>query len=65
MTNTKTIWQTQSRESGDVIDEFGTEEAAETAIEEYEAEDHRDGNYTPEFYAVVEVESNSHVETVI
>lgn len=50
----KTIYVTRDRQTGTVIDEFATREAAEAAIREYEAQDKADGNYEPDFYEVAE-----------
>jgi len=42
----------RDREAGNPIDEFATLEEAETTVEEFEAEDEKDGVFTPEFYEV-------------
>ena len=47
---------TADRETGTLIDEFGTYEEALNAITEYEREDKEDGLYTPRFYDIVNEE---------
>ena len=47
---------TRDREAGNVIDEFATMAEAEAAIEEYEAEDLKNGVYEPDFYEAAEIE---------
>lgn len=44
----------QDREAGNVIEECDTLEEAEKVLAEYEAEDEKDGTYTPDFYEIVE-----------
>ncbi|MGN0568815.1 MAG: hypothetical protein ACI4JR_09535 [Acutalibacteraceae bacterium] len=44
---------TADREAGNKIEAFSTIEEAKKAILEYEAEDKRDGTYTPDFYDIV------------
>lgn len=50
------MYAIQDRETGTMIDIFGTLEEAEKALEEYESDDMKDGVYTPDFYEIVEVE---------
>jgi hypothetical protein len=50
-------FQTRSSESGDVIDEFNSLEVAQQAVESYEEEDRKEGNYTPNFYEVYDFEN--------
>ena len=47
---------TRDREAGNEIEKFGTEEEALTAIDGYEEEDRKNGDYTDGFYEVVESE---------
>lgn len=44
----------QDREAGNVIEECDTLEEAEKVLADYEAEDEKDGTYTPDFYEIVE-----------
>lgn len=46
-------WITRDREAGNVIDEFNTYEEAKAAVSAYEADDERNGYYTPDFYETV------------
>lgn len=48
---------TRDRETGNVIDFFDTKEEAEKAVEEYEAEDAKEGIYSPNFYEVTEADA--------
>ena len=52
-------YQTRSRHSGTVIDEFNTYKEAIEAIEYYEAEDKRRGYYTPKFYEVYDIQKET------
>ena len=47
---------TADRETGTKIEAFKTIKDAKKAIAVYEAEDERDGTYTPDFYDVVNEE---------
>lgn len=51
------MFYTANRETGTFIDEFETLEEAKKAIEEYEAQDKKDGVYEADFY---EVEDENH-----
>ena len=51
MTKTKR-YIVRDREAGNPIDEFVRLEEAEATIEEFEAEDKRNGEFKPEFYEV-------------
>ena len=42
------------RECGNIIDEVSTIEEGKELIEKYEAEDKANGNYTPNFYDIVD-----------
>ena len=44
----------QDREAGNEIDVFESYEEAKAALEEYEAQDKKDGIYEPDFYEIVE-----------
>lgn len=44
----------RDREAGNFIDEFENLEEAKKALAEYEETDKREGNYTPDFYEIVE-----------
>lgn len=46
-------------EAGNMIAKFETLEAAELELAAYEAEDKKDGTYTPDFYEVIELEEVS------
>lgn len=48
----KNVYQTRFAINGDVIDEFKTYEDAEEAIQKYEEEDKKNGNYEPGEYEV-------------
>lgn len=48
----KTKYILQDREAGNFIDAFDSLEEAEKALSEYEEEDKKDGNYTPDFYEI-------------
>lgn len=50
---------TADREAGNKIEEFETIEEAKKAIEQYEADDKKDGIYTPNFYDVVNEDCKS------
>lgn len=50
------MYAIQDRETGTMIDIFGTLEEAERVLKEYESDDMKDGVYTPDFYEIVEVE---------
>lgn len=50
---------TADREAGNKIEEFETIEEAKKAIEQYEADDRKDGIYTPNFYDVVNEDCES------
>lgn len=52
---------TADRECGNIIDRFETIEDAMKAIKSYEEEDKRNGDYTPDFYDVVD-ENNCSLE---
>lgn len=52
----KMKYYTADREAGNRIEAFATREDAERAITAYEAEDMADGTYTPDFYAIEEVD---------
>lgn len=58
-----TPWQiwTADRETGTLIDHFGTYSEAESAIEEYEEIDREDGHYEENFYDIVN-EDHEHIE---
>lgn len=45
---------TADREAGNKIEAFSTIEEALKAIAAYEAEDKKDGTYTPDFYDIVD-----------
>lgn len=47
-----TLYATQDRETGTVIDVFTSQAKAERAIARYEAEDKKNGIYTKNFYEV-------------
>ena len=51
MNNTYDI---RNRETGTVIDSFGTLQEAKLELAEYEAEDRKEKNYTEDFYEIVE-----------
>lgn len=53
---------TRDSEAGNVIDEFATLEEARAAIERYEAEDKKDGNYEPGFYEIYNAETEEIVD---
>lgn len=53
---TKMKYYTADREAGNRIEAFETREEAERAITAYEAEDVADGTYTPDLYAIEEVD---------
>ena len=48
------IFFTADREAGNIIECFDTLEDAMKAIKSYEEEDKRNGDYTPDFYVVVD-----------
>lgn len=50
---------TADREAGNKIEAFNTIEEALKAIAAYEAEDKKDGTYTPDFYDVVNEDHES------
>lgn len=50
---------TADREAGNKIEAFSTIEEALKAIAAYEAEDKKDGTYTPDFYDVVNEDHES------
>ena len=52
-------YYTADREAGNKIETFDTIEETLKAIAAYEAEDERDGTYTPDFYDVVNEEHES------
>lgn len=58
MTNIKTTKRfiTRDHEAGNIIDEFDTLEEALKAIEEYEAEDEKNGCYSEGFYDIYDSE---------
>lgn len=43
----------RDREAGNIIDEFDTMEEAVETLEQYEAEDKKDGTYEEDFYEIV------------
>lgn len=43
---------TRDREAGNVIDEFDTLDDAQDAVESYESEDEKNGDYTEKFYEI-------------
>lgn len=49
------IFIIQDREAGNVIDECYSLESAEETLAQFEAEDKKDGNYTENFYEIVEI----------
>ena len=49
-----TLYVVRVRENGDVIDTFETIEEAKKEIQRYEAEDEKEGTFTPHFYEIVE-----------
>ena len=53
---------TRDSEAGNFIDEFKTLEEALAAIERYEAEDEKNGCYTPDFYEVYNADTEEIVE---
>ncbi len=57
----KRYFYTADRETGSFIDSFETYEDALKAIEGYEAEDKENGDYTPDFYDIVD-EEHMHIE---
>ncbi len=52
---------TADREAGNIIEQFETIEDAMKAIKAYEEEDKKNGDYTPEFYDIVD-ENNCSLE---
>lgn len=48
----------RDREAGNVIDVFGSLKEAEEELARYEAIDEKEGTYTPDFYEIVEKDSN-------
>lgn len=46
----------QDRQTGTLIDEFGTWIEAKEALEHYENIDMEEGNYEPDFYEIVKME---------
>ncbi len=49
----KPVYIIQSRKTGDRIDYFGTLKEAEEELKQYENEDIMNGEYTPDFYEIV------------
>lgn len=49
-------YYTRFANTGDLIEEFNTEEEAKKAIEAYEAEDKKNGEYTEDYYEIFDVE---------
>jgi len=58
--NTKYILQ--DKEAGNVIDDFNTLMEAEKALNDYETQDIRNGEYTPDFYEIKEVPTPTEIE---
>ena len=50
----KITYDIRNRETGTVIDSFGTLQEATLELAEYEAEDRKEKNYTEDFYEIVE-----------
>lgn len=48
----------ECRTTGIIIDEFPTKEEALQCVEEYEKEDKENGNYSPDFYDVRDLETD-------
>lgn len=44
----------QDSETGTFIDQFNTYQEAQKELERYEEEDKKEGNFTPDFYEIVE-----------
>jgi len=52
------IYQIRDKETGNAImEEYATEEEAEKKVREYEEEDKKNNEYTPDFYEIVEIEA--------
>jgi len=47
-------YKIQNKETGDIIDTLVTLHEAKKALENYENQDKKDGNYEPDFYEIVE-----------
>lgn len=54
-------YYTADKETGTFIDEFDNYEDALSAISQYEEQDRADGNYTRDFYDIVD-EDHCHIE---
>jgi hypothetical protein len=54
--NKMIVYQIQDREAGNPIEDCTTYEEAIQKLAAYEASDREDGIYTPNYYAIVEVE---------
>lgn len=48
----------QDKEAGNYIASFATLEEAQQALQEYETQDKADGLYTPNFYEIVEADTD-------
>lgn len=55
----------RSRESGDTIEEVATLDEAKKIVESYEAEDRKDGSFTPDFYEIYEQTPSDEVADAI
>ena len=51
-----TKWIIQDREAGNFIEEYDTHEEALNTLNEWEKIDKENGEYTPDFYEIVEIE---------
>jgi DNA-binding Xre family transcriptional regulator len=55
----------RSRESGDTIEAAATLDEAKKIVESYEAEDRKDGSFTPDFYEICEQNPTDEVADAI
>jgi hypothetical protein len=56
---------TRDKETGTIIDEFGTLEEAIEAVHEYNEKDAKEDNYTPGFYEVYYTDTQKVVYTAL
>jgi hypothetical protein len=56
---------TRDKETGIIIDEFGTLEEAIEAVHEYNEKDAEEDNYTPDFYEVYDTNAQKVVYTAL
>ena len=55
MNNNNTIYQIRDRETGTPIEDCTSHAEALAIVEQYEADDRTEGNYTPDFYEIVAI----------